>query len=46
MSLEAGEGDWSYEFSFFSVVIELTDVGHGELSLKKDLLNIETLQFK
>lgn len=29
MSLEAGEGDWSYEFSFFSVVIKLTDVGHG-----------------
>jgi hypothetical protein len=29
MSLEAGEGDRSYEFSFFSVGIQLTDVGHG-----------------
>lgn len=29
MSLEAGEGDWSYDFSFFSVVIELTDEGQG-----------------
>lgn len=37
MSLEAGEGDWSYEFSFFSVVIKLTDVGHGEFSFKKVL---------
>jgi insulysin len=31
MSLEAGEGDWSYEFSFFSVVIKLTDVGHEHM---------------
>uniref|UniRef100_M8BJ23 Insulin-degrading enzyme n=1 Tax=Aegilops tauschii TaxID=37682 RepID=M8BJ23_AEGTA len=31
MSLEAGEGDWSYEFSFFSVVIQLTDVGHEHM---------------
>jgi insulysin len=29
MSLQAGEGDWSYDFSFFSVGIQLTDVGHG-----------------
>uniref|UniRef100_A0A1D1YFR5 Zinc-metallopeptidase, peroxisomal n=1 Tax=Anthurium amnicola TaxID=1678845 RepID=A0A1D1YFR5_9ARAE len=28
MSLGAGEGDWSYDFSFFFVVIELTDAGH------------------
>lgn len=27
--LSAGEGDWSLEFSFFNVVIELTDAGHG-----------------
>ncbi|XP_024935321.1 insulin-degrading enzyme-like 1, peroxisomal isoform X2 [Ziziphus jujuba] len=26
--LSAGEGDWSLEFSFFKVVIELTDAGH------------------
>ncbi|KAI4967708.1 hypothetical protein ZWY2020_016983 [Hordeum vulgare] len=31
MSLEAGEGDWSYEFSFFSVVIQLTDVGQEHM---------------
>jgi len=31
ISLEAGEGDWSHDFSFFSVVIQLTDVGQGEL---------------
>ncbi|TVU38355.1 hypothetical protein EJB05_11718 [Eragrostis curvula] len=31
MSLGAGEGDWNYEFSFFSVVIELTDVGHEHM---------------
>jgi len=31
MSLEAGEGDWSHDFSFFSVIIQLTDVGQGEL---------------
>lgn len=28
MSLSAGEGDSNYEFSFFSVIIELTDAGH------------------
>ncbi|XP_078430022.1 insulinase (Peptidase family M16) family protein isoform X2 [Wolffia australiana] len=28
ISLSAGEGEHSYEFSFFSVVIELTDAGH------------------
>ncbi|KAJ0982675.1 hypothetical protein J5N97_010930 [Dioscorea zingiberensis] len=28
MSLSAGEGEWSYEFSFFCVNIELTDSGH------------------
>lgn len=28
MSLSAGEGDWSTEFSFFNVNIELTDSGH------------------
>ncbi|XP_068647426.1 insulin-degrading enzyme-like 1, peroxisomal [Aristolochia californica] len=27
-SLAAGEGDWTYEFSFFKVVIDLTDAGH------------------
>ncbi|KAK3127443.1 hypothetical protein QOZ80_7AG0573360 [Eleusine coracana subsp. coracana] len=31
MSLGAGEGDWTYEFSFFSVVIRLTDVGHEHM---------------
>ncbi|CAM0906365.1 unnamed protein product [Alopecurus aequalis] len=31
MSLESGEGDWSYEFSFFSVVIQLTDIGHEHM---------------
>lgn len=31
MSLESGEGDWSYEFSFFSVIIQLTDVGHEHM---------------
>ncbi|KAF8669312.1 hypothetical protein HU200_051650 [Digitaria exilis] len=31
MSLEAGEGDWSYDFSFFSVVIELTDEGQEHM---------------
>ncbi|XP_062187589.1 insulin-degrading enzyme-like 1, peroxisomal isoform X2 [Phragmites australis] len=31
MSLEAGERDWSYEFSFFSVVIQLTDVGQEHM---------------
>ena len=29
-SLSAGESDWIVEFSFFKVVIELTDVGHGQ----------------
>ncbi|KAI5682884.1 hypothetical protein M9H77_04112 [Catharanthus roseus] len=27
-SLSAGESDWSYEFSFFKVVIDLTEAGH------------------
>jgi insulysin len=27
--LSAGETDWALEFSFFKVVIDLTDVGHG-----------------
>ncbi|XP_011075246.1 insulin-degrading enzyme-like 1, peroxisomal isoform X2 [Sesamum indicum] len=27
-SLSAGESDWTYEFSFFKVVIDLTDAGH------------------
>ncbi|XP_072951084.1 insulin-degrading enzyme-like 1, peroxisomal [Typha angustifolia] len=31
MSLQAGEGEWSLEFSFFSVVIELTDAGHEHM---------------
>ncbi|KAG6484003.1 hypothetical protein ZIOFF_060796 [Zingiber officinale] len=31
LSLEAGEGDWSLEFSFFSVSIELTDKGHEHI---------------
>ncbi|OAY69615.1 Zinc-metallopeptidase, peroxisomal, partial [Ananas comosus] len=31
VSLQAGEGDWSFEFSFFSVVIELTDAGHDHV---------------
>ncbi|XXG56483.1 hypothetical protein AAC387_Pa03g3878 [Persea americana] len=30
-SLFAGEGDWSYEFSFFEVVIDLTDAGHDHM---------------
>ena len=30
--LSAGESDWSYEFSFFKVGIDLTDAGHGQLS--------------
>ncbi|PKA63852.1 Zinc-metallopeptidase, peroxisomal [Apostasia shenzhenica] len=28
LSLTAGEADWSFDYSFFSVVIELTDAGH------------------
>lgn len=28
--LFAGEGDWTSEYSFFDVVIELTDAGHGK----------------
>lgn len=28
-SLYAGEEDWNLEFSFFEVVIDLTDIGHG-----------------
>ncbi|WOK97143.1 insulin-degrading enzyme-like 1, peroxisomal isoform X2 [Canna indica] len=31
LSLQAGEGDWSFDFSFFSVVIELTDKGHEHI---------------
>ncbi|WVZ66425.1 hypothetical protein U9M48_015640 [Paspalum notatum var. saurae] len=31
ISLEAGEEDWSYDFSFFSVVIQLTDLGHEHM---------------
>lgn len=31
MSLEAGEGDWSHDFSFFCVVIQLTDVGQEHM---------------
>nr|XP_009388449.1 PREDICTED: insulin-degrading enzyme-like 1, peroxisomal isoform X2 [Musa acuminata subsp. malaccensis] len=31
LSLEAGEGDWNFDYSFFSVVIELTDKGHEHL---------------
>ncbi|GMP97446.1 hypothetical protein CsSME_00045697 [Camellia sinensis var. sinensis] len=27
-SLSAGESDWTYEFSFFKVAIDLTDAGH------------------
>lgn len=30
-SLSAGEADWTSEFSFFKVVIELTDAGHGSV---------------
>ncbi|KAI3792512.1 hypothetical protein L2E82_06394 [Cichorium intybus] len=29
-SLSAGESDWTMEFSFFKVVIELSDAGHGQ----------------
>jgi len=28
-SLFAGESDWNVEFSFFEVVIYLSDAGHG-----------------
>lgn len=28
--LSAGEGEWASEFSFFNVVIDLTDAGQGE----------------
>lgn len=31
MSLGSGEGDSNYEFAFFSVVIQLTDVGHEHM---------------
>lgn len=27
--LSAGESDWNMDFSFFKVVIDLTDAGHG-----------------
>ncbi|KAF5193472.1 Insulin-degrading enzyme-like [Thalictrum thalictroides] len=30
-SLSAGEGDWTYEFSFFKVTIDLTDAGHDHM---------------
>ncbi|XP_058072919.1 insulin-degrading enzyme-like 1, peroxisomal isoform X2 [Magnolia sinica] len=30
-SLSAGEGDWTHEFSFFKVVIDLTDAGHDHM---------------
>lgn len=29
--LSAGEGDWSLEFSFFKVVVDLTDAGHEHM---------------
>ncbi|GLT88210.1 hypothetical protein SLE2022_062450 [Rubroshorea leprosula] len=29
--LSAGEGDWTLEFSFFKVVIDLTDAGHDHM---------------
>ncbi|XP_022743488.1 insulin-degrading enzyme-like 1, peroxisomal isoform X2 [Durio zibethinus] len=29
--LSAGEGEWSLEFSFFNVVIDLTDAGHDHM---------------
>ena len=28
-ALYAGESDWGLDFSFFKVVIDLTDAGHG-----------------
>lgn len=27
--LSAGESDWTMDFSFFKVVIDLSDAGHG-----------------
>lgn len=27
--LGAGEGDWTLDYSFFTVSIDLTDAGHG-----------------
>ncbi|KAJ4706408.1 insulin-degrading enzyme-like 1, peroxisomal [Melia azedarach] len=30
-SLSAGEGDWTLEYSFFEVIIELTDAGHEHM---------------
>ncbi|CAN6454673.1 unnamed protein product [Victoria cruziana] len=30
-SLAAGEGDWSFEYSFFMVAIDLTDSGHEHM---------------
>lgn len=30
-SLSAGEGDWSFDFSFFKVVIDLTDAGYEHM---------------
>lgn len=29
-SLSAGESDWTKEFSFFQVGIDLSDAGHGQ----------------
>jgi hypothetical protein len=43
MSLEAGEGDWSHDFSFFCVVIQLTDVGQGELYFLRGHFDINSL---
>ncbi|CAI9301344.1 unnamed protein product [Lactuca saligna] len=37
-SLSAGESDWTMEFSFFKVVIELTDAGHENAELIIGLL--------
>ncbi|KAF8403789.1 hypothetical protein HHK36_011895 [Tetracentron sinense] len=31
-SLSAGEGDWTSEFSFFKVLIDLTDAGHEHVN--------------
>lgn len=28
--MDATEGEWSDDFSFLMIVIELTDAGHGE----------------
>ena len=39
-SLSAGEPDWTYEFSFFKVVIDLTDAGHGKYFLFSFFLRV------